>query len=246
MPINVLVIGAVTVIFAFLIVGEVAWVLRGREFSALCRQIDGLNQKLADTELRLIAQEERANIAEAGLSAANARLEGLRTQAMADTDIAEKFGTVADEVLKENSKAFLDLAGQSFETQRRAMGSEIAGLLMPISASVAKTESALKALENTRLDRQEKWAEIGTIGQELHAQLQAVGDHVNGLGAHLEHLVREFNGMIGSLEGSVMPQARKLNEHTMQDTPEFPKLKPVDTVVRFPRPDGQQEIVAAD
>jgi DNA anti-recombination protein RmuC len=284
---DMVIVGALALIAA-LIVGEIAWVVRGREFSALCRQIDDLNRKLADAESQAHAQKEGMNEAQTNLAAANARLEALarlerelqverttvsdlkceiaslatQLRAGADareaqvsllsalrTEIAGKFETAADEVLKSSAKEFLSLACRSLEAQQQAMGTEISGLLMPLSASLAKFESALASQENVRRERHEKWAEITTIGKDLHPQLRTVGDHVNGLGMHLDHVVHEFNEMIGRLEASVMPQTQRLHELTIEGTAEpVANLKLMDRVVRLLRPtsDGDQEIVAAD
>ena len=69
----VIIIGTLGVIAALLLAGEVAWVFRGREFAALCRQIDDLNRKLADAESRLREQQERMTGAETSLAEANTR-----------------------------------------------------------------------------------------------------------------------------------------------------------------------------
>jgi chromosome segregation ATPase len=224
---NMLIVGAVVLISALLIVGEVTWVMRGREFTVLWRQIDDLNRKLADAELRSIAQQEKVSDAETSLAAAKARLEGLAR---------------LERELHDERKSASDLNSEITRLRTQAKADEV---------QISST------LENTRRERQEKWAEIATTGKELHAQLRTVGDHVNGLSTHLDRLVREFNEMIGGLEGSVIPQAQRINELTMQGASELPaSLKPVDTVVRFPRPDhdlvmqtspgGEQEMVAAD
>jgi septal ring factor EnvC (AmiA/AmiB activator) len=221
---NMLIVGAVVLISALLIVGEVTWVMRGREFTVLSRQIDELNRKLADAELRSMAQQEKINDSETSLATAEARLEGLAR---------------LERELHDERKNASDLNGEMIRLRAQAKANE---------AQISST------LESTRRERQEKWAEIATIGKELHTQLRTVGDHVNGLSTHLDRLVREFNEMIGGLEGSVMLQAQRINELTMQGASEpLASLKPVDTVVRFPRPDrdlesagGEQEIVAAD
>jgi septal ring factor EnvC (AmiA/AmiB activator) len=221
---NMLIVGAVVLMSALLIVGEVTWVMRGREFTVLSRQIDELNRKLADAELRSMAQQEKINDSETSLATAKARLEGLAR---------------LERELHDERKNASDLNSEMIRLRAQAKANE---------AQISST------LESTRRERQEKWAEITSIGKELHTQLRSVGDHVNGLSTQLDHLVREFNEMIGGLEGSLMPQAQRINELTMQGASEpLASLKPVDTVVRFPRPDrdlaspgDEQEIVAAD
>src|SRR5262245_4247011 len=73
---DMVIVGALALIAA-LIVGEMAWVVRGREFSSLVRQIEELNRKLADDELHAQGHQEKVNDAQTNLAAANARLETL-------------------------------------------------------------------------------------------------------------------------------------------------------------------------
>jgi hypothetical protein len=50
--------------------------------------------------------------------------------------------------------------------------------------------------------------------------------------------VRSFNGFVGSLEGSVMPQGRKFLELSVDPGAKaLPALDPVETAVRQPRRD---------
>ena len=283
---DIVVVGGLALIVA-LIVGEILWVVRGREFSALCRQIDKLNRRLADAESDAHAGQERMNEAQTNLVAANARLEGLarlekelfderktvsdltneiaglKAQLQAGADVREaqvsllsalraeitgKFETT-DEALRSSAKEFLSLACRSLEAQQQAMSTEITGLLTPLSDSLAKFESVLTGQENVRREKQEKWAEISAIGKDLHPQLRTAGDHINGLGMHLDQVVHEFNEMIDTLETGVMPQAQRLNELATEGPSEpHAGLKPMDSVVRLlrPAPDGNPEIVAAD
>jgi DNA recombination protein RmuC len=64
--------------------------------------------------------------------------------------------------------------------------------------------------------RQEKVAEnarqIATTGRELYKRLAVMGEHVCNMGRALERSVQHYNGFVGSLEGSVMPQARRFLE----------------------------------
>jgi DNA recombination protein RmuC len=88
--------------------------------------------------------------------------------------------------------------------------------------------------------RQEKFKqsaiEVGQLGKELYARLRNFGDHVSDLGKHLSNSTKKYNLLVGSLESSVMPQARRFNELGVEGTAEpLPQLSEVDTVVKFPQ-----------
>lgn len=89
--------------------------------------------------------------------------------------------------------------------------------------------------------RQEKLAEgalqIAKLGRELYSRLASFGDHIVDLGRHLDGAAKKYNSMVGSIEGSVMPQARRFNDLGVEGTSTpLPETKSVDTVVRFPKP----------
>ena len=61
--------------------------------------------------------------------------------------------------------------------------------------------------------RQEKVAEnakkVHDLGRELYRRVTAMAEHIQGTGGALHKAVKSFNEFIGSLEQSVMPQARR-------------------------------------
>ncbi|WP_281300331.1 MULTISPECIES: DNA recombination protein RmuC [unclassified Iodidimonas] len=85
--------------------------------------------------------------------------------------------------------------------------------------------------------RQEAMAEnarhVAQLGHDLYERLSVMGGHVANTGKHLERAVGSYNAMVGSLERSVMSQARKFEDlkvdHTGKDLPE---LTPVLTEAR--------------
>jgi DNA recombination protein RmuC len=90
--------------------------------------------------------------------------------------------------------------------------------------------------------RQEKVAEnakrVHDLGRDLYKRLSTMGEHVAGLGKNLASSVRKYNDFIGSLEGSVMPQARRFNELEVEGTStEIAALPPVELEPRGLRPD---------
>ncbi len=90
--------------------------------------------------------------------------------------------------------------------------------------------------------RQEKVAEnaakVHQMGRELYKRLTTMGSHICGLGASLTSSIRKYNDFIGSLESSVMPQARRFSELEVEGTAtEIPPLMTVDLGLRQLRPD---------
>jgi DNA recombination protein RmuC len=90
--------------------------------------------------------------------------------------------------------------------------------------------------------RQEKVAEnaaiVAELGRDLYKRLAALGSHVTAMGRSVENSVKHYNALVGSLEGSVLPQARKFNELQVEGTAEpLPELGPIETDVREIRPD---------
>ena len=53
---------------------------------------------------------------------------------------------------------------------------------------------------------------IAELGRDLYKRLAAMGDHIAALGAALRRSVEHYNKFVGSIEGSVMPQARRFKD----------------------------------
>lgn len=79
------------------------------------------------------------------------------------------------------------------------------------------------------------------IGQELYRRLGGLGGHVEKLGKSLRRAVDDYNAAVGSLERTVLSQARKMADLKVTDL-ELAAPTPVDAV---PRPLGSPELVAA-
>jgi DNA recombination protein RmuC len=89
--------------------------------------------------------------------------------------------------------------------------------------------------------RQEKIADnarrVHELGRELYKRLATMGGHVVGLGKSLGASVQKYNDFIGSLESSVMPQARRFYELEIEGAgTELPALVSVDLEPRPLRP----------
>ena len=78
---------------------------------------------------------------------------------------------------------------------------------------------------------------VADLARDLYRRLAVMGGHVVDLGRGLDGAVRHYNQFVGSLEGRVMPQARKFNELAVDGTSDpLPELKPIEIEARRLRP----------
>ncbi len=77
---------------------------------------------------------------------------------------------------------------------------------------------------------------VSQLGQELHRRLAAFADHLARVGRGLRSAVGAYNDAVGSLERSVLPQARRFGELGVVGTGARPLPEPdsVDLVARTP------------
>jgi DNA recombination protein RmuC len=74
---------------------------------------------------------------------------------------------------------------------------------------------------------------ISELGRELHSRLGTAFSHVGNLGKAVGSTVSHFNKLVGSLETSVLPQARRFLELGADSPKELPaQLEPVETLPR--------------
>ena len=78
------------------------------------------------------------------------------------------------------------------------------GLLLAFLRTVALAWKEQSLQENAR--------EIADSSKELYERLRTYLDHVSKMGRGLKQAVDSYNAGIGSLEGRVLPQARRLEE----------------------------------
>ena len=75
--------------------------------------------------------------------------------------------------------------------------------------------------------------EVSELGRDLYKRISVMADHVTRMGTGLQTAVKSYNNFVGSLETSVLPQARKFEalkvEHQGKDIAE---LEPLDAAVR--------------
>jgi len=80
--------------------------------------------------------------------------------------------------------------------------------------------------------RQEQIAEnarlISDLGKELYDRIRPFLAHFEGIGAGLAKAVETYNKAVGSLEGRVLPSARKLKELGAATGDALPVIEPVD------------------
>ncbi len=77
---------------------------------------------------------------------------------------------------------------------------------------------------------------IRDLGQELHRRLGAFIGHLGRLGRNLTGSVDAYNSAIGSLERSVMPQARRFAELGAGEPDGLPAPVSIDRLARAPAP----------
>jgi DNA recombination protein RmuC len=102
--------------------------------------------------------------------------------------------------------------------------------------------------------RQEKVAEnakkVHDLGRELYRRITTMAEHIQNCGGALQKSVKCFNEFIGSLEQSVMPQARRFNELEVEGTAtEIQVLNHVEMEPRLLRADrdfAEQPVAGAN
>ena len=80
--------------------------------------------------------------------------------------------------------------------------------------------------------------EVAALGRELYARICVMGDHIVKVSGNLDKTVKNFNAFVGSLEGSVLPQARKFKELRVTEGQKVIEIvEPVETEPRDPARD---------
>nr|WP_281277385.1 DNA recombination protein RmuC [Hankyongella ginsenosidimutans] len=76
----------------------------------------------------------------------------------------------------------------------------------------------------------EQAQQIGGLGKELYQRLIRLGERVQDIGRKIGATVKSYNEFVGTLETSVLPQARKFSELQGVEGPET--LEPVEAALR--------------
>jgi DNA recombination protein RmuC len=95
--------------------------------------------------------------------------------------------------------------------------------LMGLLRTVAMTWQQETIAESAR--------EVSGLGRELYKRLSTMGAHFAKLGRSLDGAVNSYNETVGSLERSVLPQARRFEHHGITGI-ESPELQPIQRQVR--------------
>lgn len=84
--------------------------------------------------------------------------------------------------------------------------------------------------------RQEQLAEnaeeIAKLGRDLHGRIATMADKFGGVGRGLSTAVRAYNETVGSLEGMLLPAARRFEDKGVRSGRDLPTLSPVDLDAR--------------
>jgi DNA recombination protein RmuC len=79
-------------------------------------------------------------------------------------------------------------------------------------------------------------ASISELGKSLHDRIQTMAVHFAEIRRGLDRSVESYNRAIGTLEGRILPAARRLKELGISSSVEIQTLRPVE---RIPRPMAQ-------
>lgn len=86
-------------------------------------------------------------------------------------------------------------------------------------------------------------AAVAELGKDLYRRLITMGDAITKLGGALESAAKNYNAFLGSLETSVLPQARKFRDLQVETGgKDIAELKPVELAIREARTDRDLSI----
>ena len=74
--------------------------------------------------------------------------------------------------------------------------------------------------------------EISELGRELYDRLVTYVEHFERVGHSLEAATKSYNAAVGSLEGTLLPGARKFAELGAKGAKDLPELGPLETAAR--------------
>jgi DNA recombination protein RmuC len=198
---------------------------------------------------RQIAVDARAPL-EAGLTACEATDEATREAALKDhaRRIADHLSELASgpyraQFLQAPEFVVLFLPGESFFSAALAedptlmeRGIEKGVILATPATLVALLRAAAAGWRQEGIA--EKARHVSEVGRELYSRVISLADHVARIGHSLDTTVQNYNLAIGSLEGDVLPSARKLSDlGIVPPAKELPVSPLVERSVRQPRLD---------
>jgi DNA recombination protein RmuC len=135
--------------------------------------------------------------------------------------------------------AVLFLPGDQFLSAALAHNPELLDVAMRQNVIVATPSTLIALLKAVaygwrQADVARNAVAIRDLGQELHRRLGAFVGHLGRLGKSLTGSVDAYNSAVGSLERSVMPQARRFAELGVGDAETLAEPGTVDRLARAP------------
>jgi DNA recombination protein RmuC len=98
--------------------------------------------------------------------------------------------------------------------------------------------------------REEKLAasaqEVSELGRALYKRLVILGDHLTNLGKSIKGAVEHYNKVVGSIELSVFPSARKFSDLGASSTEPLPLLEPIEKMTREPQSPNWKKAVGIE
>jgi DNA recombination protein RmuC len=108
----------------------------------------------------------------------------------------------------------------------------IRGRVLPVTPStlVALLKAAAYGWRQESVSKNAE--EIRDLGQQLYDRIATYLEHFEKVGHGLETATKSYNAAVGSLEGALIPGARKFAELGAKGSKELPEIGPVETMPR--------------
>ena len=108
----------------------------------------------------------------------------------------------------------------------------IRGRVLPVTPStlVALLKAAAYGWRQESVSKNA--AEIRDLGQQLYDRIATYLEHFEKVGHGLETATKSYNAAVGSLEGTLIPGARKFVELGAKGSKELPEIGPIETTPR--------------
>lgn len=134
----------------------------------------------------------------------------------------------------------LFIPGESFLQPAVQLEPDLLERAMNFGVVIATPTTLIALLKVVALGfREERIAQnakqISDLGVELHKRIATAVEHLVRLGSSIESTVKNFNRLVGSVETSVMPQARRFKELGADSSKELPADGQLQQVEQRPR-----------
>ena len=115
---------------------------------------------------------------------------------------------------------------------RRCIDRAIRGRVLPATPStlVALLKAAAYGWRQESVSKNAE--EISDLGRQLYDRIATYLEHFEKVGHGLETATKSYNAAVGSLEGALIPGARKFAELGAKGSKELPEIGPVETTPR--------------